>query len=130
MLMLINRDDGIPPDPLTKLPLEILQTVISGLSVPDAASFSLCNRRLAVTFGDRYWSLVHSNGNNSYRSSFLRTIARDIPSWFFCRWCSHLHPRDRIGPPGPALQPKQPLHCLESRLQPNLWPYISVHQGK
>jgi len=113
----------------TSLPPEILQIIADKLELSDATCFSLCNRRLFVVFGSKYCTHFHAPHNNaSQRSRFLLALARDVPSWFFCHWCSHLHPRDRIGPPGPAHQPEKPLFCFIDRFQPNLWPYLSVHE--
>lgn len=117
-------------DRSTSLPPEILQLIADDLQLSDATSFSLCNRRLSIVFGSKYCTQLHASHNNaSQRSRFLLALARDIPSWFFCHWCSHLHPRDRVGPPGPAHQPKKPLFCLKNNFQPNLWPYLSVHEA-
>lgn len=117
-------------DCFTSLPPEILQVIADNLQLSDAISFSLCNRRLSIVFGSKYCTqLDPSHKNALQRFRFLVALARDIPLWFFCHWCSYLHPRDRVGPPGPAHQPETPLSCLKYNFQPNLWPYLSVHEG-
>lgn len=112
------------------LPLEVVQLIADCLQLPDAASFALCNRTLSTFLGNTYWKLLRRDGpENSQRKHFLTTIARDIPSWFFCHWCSNLHPRDRVGPPGPAFQPERPLRCLTYLFGPTLWTHVDVHYG-
>ena len=115
---------------LLDLPLEIVQLIAGCLQPPDAASFALCNRNLSALFGSIYWKPIRRDiAEASQRKQFLVTIARDVPLWFFCHWCSNLHPRSRIGPPGPAFQPRRPLRCFRNLLGPTLWTYSQVHDG-
>ena len=111
------------------LPLEIVQMVADCLHTPDAASFALSNRTLSTFLGSTYWKLLRRDrAEASQRKQFLTTIARDIPPWLFCHWCSNLHPRDRVGPPGPAFQPRHPLRCIKEQPGPTLWTFLHVHR--
>ncbi len=115
---------------LMELPLEIVQMIADCLYTPDAASFALSSRTLSTFLGSTYWELLRRDSAEALqRKRFLTTIARDIPLWFFCHWCSNLHPRNRVGPPGPAFQPRRPLRCVEKQRGPTLWTYLHVHRG-
>ena len=83
------------------------------LPLSDAASFASVNHRLSVLIGPTYWPrLCKTAVATGHREQFLSTLARDLPSWFYCHSCSHLHPRDRVGPPGPLNQPSKRLPCF------------------
>lgn len=71
----------------------------------------------------------YDSAETSPRKQFLTALARDVPLWFFCHWCSNLHPRNRVGPPSPAFPPRRPLRCLKNLLGPTLWTYLHVHDG-
>ena len=95
------------------LPSELLQMIALQLPLSDAASFAFVDHRLSVLIGPTYWPrLCKSVVATGHREQFLSTLARDLPSWFYCHSCSHLHPRDRVGPPGPLNQPSKQLLCF------------------
>lgn len=113
---------------LRTLPSELLQMIALQLSLSDAASFALINRRLSMLIGPTYWPRLRTSAViQGHREQFLNTLARDLPSWFYCHSCSHLHPRDRVGPPGPFNQPSKPLWCLQTNSGGDLWPYVHVY---
>lgn len=104
---------------LIKLPPELLHMITEHLSPNDTASLILCNHALLRTLGTRHWSSLHpGKGNEKYRELFLTALTRDLPRYFFCHHCSRLHLQDNLGPPGPALQPKNRLLCIEHHLDP------------
>ena len=112
---------------LRTLPSELLQMIALQLSLSDAASFALINCRLSMLIGPTYWHRLRTSAViQGHREQFLSTLARDLPSWFYCHSCSHLHPRDRVGPPGPFNQPSKPLWCVQ---RDDLGPYVHVNGG-
>lgn len=111
---------------LMNLPSEILQIIIEYLSPADRASLTLCSHVLLWALGNKYWSSLRSGKEDEdYRESFLTTLARDLPGHFFCHHCSRLHLWHEVGPPGPALQPKNRLPCVEDQLE--LWRCVRAH---
>ena len=83
------------------------------LPLSDAASFALVDHRLSVLIGPTYWPrLRNSVVATGHREQFLSTLALDLPSWFYCHSCSHLHLCDRVGPLGPLNQPSKQLLCF------------------
>ena len=83
------------------------------LPFSDAANFALVDHRLSVLIGPTYWPRLRNSAvATAHREQFLSILALDLPSWFYCHSCSHLHPRDRIGPPGPLNQPSKQLLCF------------------
>ena len=111
--------DANQPDPptssLRSLPPELLQMIALQLPLSDAASFALIDCRLSMLLGPTYWPYLRTSAMvPRHREQFLSTLARDIPSWFHCHSCSSLHPRDRVGPPGPFNQPSKPLWCVRN----------------
>lgn len=106
-----------PGTTLIKLPPELLHMITEHLLPNDTASLILCNHALLRTLGTRHWSSLHpGKGNEKYRELFLTALTRDLPRHFFCHHCSRLHLQDNLGPPGPALQPKNRLLCIEHHL--------------
>ncbi|KAK0517093.1 hypothetical protein JMJ35_000248 [Cladonia borealis] len=94
---------------LQNLPSELLQMIALHLPLADAASFALVDCRLSMLIGPPYWPRLRASAViTGHREQFLSTLARDLPSWFYCHSCSRLHPRDRIRPPGPFNQPSKP----------------------
>ena len=113
---------------LRTLPSELLLMIALHLPLSDAANFALIDRRLSMLIGPTYWPRLRTSAVISgHREQFLSTFARDLPSWFYCHSCSHLHPRDRVGPPGPFNQPSKSLWCLQTNSQGSLWSYVNVH---
>ena len=97
------------------------------LPLADAASFALVDCRLSMLIGPPYWPRLRASAvTTSHREQFLSTLARDLPSWFFCHSCSRLHPRDRIRPPGPFNQPSKPLMCFEDSFKHQLSQYMYI----
>lgn len=83
------------------------------LPLSDAASFAFVDHRLSVLIGPSYWPRLRNSAvATGHREQFLNTLARYLPSWFYCHSCSHLHPRDRVGPPGPLNRPSKKLLCF------------------
>ena len=109
---------------LRTLPSELLLMIALQLPLADAANFALINRRLSMLIGPTYWPRhrIHA-AIPGHREPFLNTFARDLPSWFFCHSCSHLHPFDRVPPPGPFDAPSNPLWCSQANLEGIVRPY-------
>ena len=125
----VNQPDATA-NSLRNLTSELLQMIALRLPLSDAANFALINRRLSMLIGPTYWPHLRTraviSGN---REQFFSTYARDLPSLFYCYSCSHLHPRDRIGPPGPFNQPSKPLLCVQTNFEDNLSYYMHVYGG-
>ena len=112
---------------LRTLPSELLLMIALQLPPPDAASFALINRRLSMLIGPIYWPRLRTGAVvPGHREQFLNTFARDLPSWFYCHSCSHLHPLDRIRPPGPFDEPSNPLWCPQANFEGSIYPYVDV----
>ena len=117
----LRTQDNLAHQGLMALPPEILHMIAERLPLAGAVSLSLCNHNLSVILGRIYWPLIRLNRSNiSSRRGFLRVLARDLCSWFFCLQCSQLHPRDRVDPPGPAFRPKERLRCARQHKGPTL----------
>ena len=87
---------------LPTLPSDLLFMIADELPLPDAANFALVNRRLSMLVGPRRtcWPRLRIGVEPpEQRERFLRTFARDLPSWFYCHSRSHLHRLDRIRSP-------------------------------
>lgn len=113
---------------LSQLPPEILRMISEHLSPNDAASLVLCNHALLRALGPRHWSSLRpGKSDEKYRELFLITLTRDLPGHFYCHFCFRLHLRDNFGPPGPALQPKNQVVCVEKELGPDLWQCVHAH---
>ena len=99
------------------LPPELLLMIALQLPLSDAANFALVNHRVSVLIGPTSWPRLRKSAvATGHREQFLSTLSLDIPSWFYCHSCSYLHPRDRVGPPGPWTGPwKQPSKRLSCR---------------
>ena len=117
----LRTQDESAPQGLIALPPEILLMIAERLPLAGAVSLSLCNHSLSVLLGRIYWPLIRLNrANISSRREFLRVLAQDLCSWFFCLQCSQLHPRDRVDPPGPAFRLKKRLRCARQHKRPRL----------
>ena len=113
---------------LRALPSELLHLIALQLPLSDAANFALVNCRLSMLIGPTYWPrLLNSAVISGHRGQFLSTLARDLPSWFYCHSCSHLHPRDCIDPPGQLNQPSKPLRCVQTNFEAILGQYLYVY---
>ena len=112
---------------LITLPQEILHMITEYLSPIDAASSVFCNRTLFGVLGNEHVLALHSGNDNEVRELLLTTLTRDLPGHFFCHYCSHLHLRDDLGPPGPALQPDKLLLCVKSPPELDLWYCFQAH---
>ena len=114
------------PKSLSGLPTEIVQMIAQYVSPVDAASLAFCSRTLVYLLGRRQWDFSDS----TVRSQFLARLERDYPALFYCESCSILHPRDAIGPPGPAFQPEISLRRHTDKNEPpslSLWRSVDVH---
>lgn len=99
---------------LITLPPELLQMITNYLSPADSASLVLCNHILFGVLGNKHLLALRSGKDQEEdRELFLTTLTRDLPGHFYCHYCSHLHLRDDLGPPGPALQPDNRLLCIK-----------------
>ena len=113
---LVNQPDIASPS-LRTLPSELLLMIALQLPLTDAANFALINRRLSMLIGPIYWPHLSVDAAiPGHREQFLNTLARDLPSWFYCYSCSNLHRRDRTRPPGPFDRPSNPLFCSHDYL--------------
>ncbi|RJE24789.1 hypothetical protein PHISCL_02870 [Aspergillus sclerotialis] len=114
------------PSTLTDLPLELLLIISESLSPIDVACLSLSSRKLQVLFRENETELlkaqpgetwlpkaipIHGGIWNDDRAAFLLRLSLDVPPYFFCYTCSHLHPWEMVGPRGPAFQPRNRLRC-------------------
>lgn len=109
----INQPDTAPTSLLT-LPPELLLMIADELDLDDAANFALINRRLSVLLGPIYWPQLRTDVvAPRYRRLFLETLARDLPSWFYCDICLYLHRFDRVSPPGLFDEPSKLLWCSQ-----------------
>lgn len=104
--------------------------IANQLPLSEGANFALINRRLSVLLGPTYWPLLRTSGIvPEQREQFLSTLIRDLPSWFFCHSCSHLHLRDRVAQPGPYHRLSDPLECYEAIRQGGIRPYFQMHEA-
>ena len=95
------------------------------LPLSDAANFALVNHRLSALIGPTSWPRLRESAvATGHREQFLSTLSLDIPSWFYCHSCSYLHPRDRVGPPGPWKQPSKRLLCRSTNFEDPLSQYM------
>ena len=119
----VNQPDAASSS-LPMLPSELLLMIALQLPLPDAVNFALVNRRLSMLIGPTYWPRLRTDVViPGHREQFLNTFARDLPSWFYCHSCSHLHPIDRIPPTGPFDKPSNSLWCSEANFRGILDPY-------
>ncbi|KAG6986568.1 hypothetical protein G7Y79_00077g099600 [Physcia stellaris] len=116
-----NRLDTLPP--------EIVRTIAGYTSPPDKACLALCNHFLFAILGPRVFSVLQpgTKEEEGDLDKFLTTLTRDIPTHFYCHQCSRLHPQDRVGPPGPALQPRNRLLCVASSPDLQLYSRLKAH---
>ena len=122
----VNQPDTASSS-LRTLPSELLLMIALQLPLSDAANFALVNRRLSMLIGPTYWPRLRTDAvTPGHREQFLTTFARDLPSWFYCHSCSHLHPLNRIRPPGPFDEPSNSLWCPQANLEGSLYPYLNV----
>ena len=120
----VNQPDTTSSS-LRTLPPELLLMIALQLPLPDAANFALINRTISMLIGPTYWPRLRTGAVIPRdREQFLSTFARDLPSWFYCHSCSHLHRLDRICPPGPFDRPSKPLWCEQAFLEGDLYPYL------
>ena len=125
----LNNPDTVSTG-LRALPSELLLMIALQLPLSDAASFALVDRRLSVLIGPTSWPRLRKSAvATGHREQFLSTLALDIPSWFYCHSCSHLHPRDCVGPPGPLNRPSKPLLCRSTNPEAPLSDYMSLCRG-
>lgn len=100
------------------------------LPLSDAATLALVECRLSMLLGPTYWPRLRTSpARPGQREQFLTTLARDLPSWFYCHSCSHLHPRDRVGPPSPFNQSSKPLWCVQTNSGDNHPPHAHTCIG-
>ena len=119
----VNQPDTASSS-LRTLPSELLLLIALQLPLPDAANFALINRRLSMLIGPTYWPRLRTGAViPGHREQFLNTFVRDLPSWFYCHSCSHLHSLDRILPPGPFDKPSNPLWCQQTNFH-SIYPYL------
>ena len=118
-----------PSIDLITLPPEVLQIIASHLSLPDKCCLLLCNHYLLATIGKGVLSDLQpgTNEEEGDRERFLTRLTRDLPAQFFCHECSRIHSQDRIGPPGPARQPRHRLLCAASPRQTTLRHMLIAH---
>lgn len=120
----VNQPDTASSS-LRTLPSELLLMIALQLPLPDAANFALINRRLSMLIGPTYWPRLRTGAViPGHREQFLNTFARDLPSWFYCHSCSHLHPFDRIPPTGPLGEPSNSLWCPQANLKGSLYLHL------
>ena len=112
----VNQPDTASTS-LRTLPPELLLMIALQLPLADAANFALIDRRLSTLIGSTYWSRLRTDAvMPGHREQFLNTLARDLPSWFYCYSCSNLHRLDRIRSPGPLDRPSNLLLCSQGLL--------------
>ena len=113
---LVNQPDTAAPS-LRTLPPELFLMIALQLPLADAANFALINRRLSMLIGPIYWPQLRTDVIiPGLREQFLNTLARDLPSWFYCYSCSQLHRLERIKLPGPFDRPSKSLLCSDGYL--------------
>ena len=105
-----------PSIDLITLPPELVQIIASHLSLPDKCCLLLCNHYIFAAIGKGVLSDLQpgTNEEEGDRERFVTRLTRDLPSQFFCHNCSRIHSQDRVGPPGPAMQPQHRLPCPAS----------------
>ena len=97
---------------LLSLPPELLLMIALELELADAATFAFINRRLSILLGPTYWPDLRPDVALARdRRQFLGTLARDLPSGFYCDSCLYLHQLYRVNPQGPFDEPSKPLLC-------------------
>lgn len=117
-----------PTSYLQTLPPELIQMIAFQLSLSDAANLTLVNRKFSLIIAPTYWLRLRTTAATPrQRERFLTTLTRDLPAWLYCYSCSHLHPCDRIGPPGPRKQPSKPLSCVQSKNEDSHLQYAEVY---
>ena len=114
---------------LIVLPPEVLLMIASHLSLIDKCCMSLCSHYLHATIGTGVLSDLQPGTSEAEgdRERFLTRLTRDLPSQFFCHNCSRIHSQDRVGPPGPAMQPRHPLRCPASPRETILQNMLIAH---
>lgn len=118
-----------PSTDLIALPPEVLLIIASHISLTDRCCILLCNHYLLATIGRGVLSDLQPGTSEAEgdRERFLTRLTRDFPSQFFCHNCSRIHSQDRFGPPGPAMQPRHPLHCAPSPRETTLRQMLRAH---
>lgn len=129
---------------LTSLPVELVLITAEFLYPVDVVCLSLCSRKLRFLFGEKHRELLQAQPGESWirkvlpgpgntwnqdRESFLLRLSRDLPRYFFCFTCSRLHPCEIVGPPRPALQPRNPLQYRSKWTSPALSELRRAHSG-
>ncbi|EGE06896.1 F-box domain-containing protein [Trichophyton equinum CBS 127.97] len=107
---------------LASLPPEIMSMIANHLPLVDVACLALCNHTTSSILCGAWDTL---DAFPSDRQVFLNRLAADLPPFYFCHFCSILHPRDCLDPPGPTVLPKRPLNSHEGRVS-SLRPFL-VH---
>ena len=79
---------------IQKLPKEILQYIRDLLPLSSAAAFALSNRTLLRVLGGGSLKSLQARNNVNKRGLLLSLVARTLPEWQFCHYCSLLHPVD------------------------------------
>lgn len=79
------------------LPPEILLDISDRLFTVDAASFALCNRRLAKSSSQESWEKLRNESSELH--AFIKLLAKDHPQFFACNICHKLHLVNKIAWP-------------------------------
>lgn len=75
---------------LLRLPPEIILIIADMLPTPSASCLALCSRRLRDTLGLEFWASLKGKTPDVH-FAFLSSIAKDLPQYFVCQECVHLH---------------------------------------
>ena len=123
------KSEAAPSNSLGIMPPELLLMIALQLPLSDAAVFALTDRRLSTLNGPTYWPCLRARSFFSgHRRRFLKTLARGLPSWFYCPDCEYLHPRDRVHLPGPFNRPLKEISCFETNPYPpsDLYDFVNA----
>lgn len=74
---------------LERLPVELLQSVLSHLSLSSTAALALCSRHMTYLIGTKSWDAVGKQ--RSERIEFLNYLEKDLPGYRLCNRCLKLH---------------------------------------
>lgn len=108
------------------LPLELLFYIVDFLSPQDVAALALCSKAFRNALGNSHWTSL----SQTEREAFLKSLARDWPSYYFCHNCRSLHPLRLLKPPAPRNWTADRGVCVDMVGDMATWEYfraISFH---
>ncbi|KAI6712580.1 hypothetical protein JHW43_004898 [Diplocarpon mali] len=96
---------------LLDLPPELILRIAYFLPTTSTALFSLCCKRLASQLSSSTWNLL-SNLESEDRIQFLTILSRDLPRYYACHGCIHLHLSSSDALPADLFAPASSSSCI------------------